>query len=68
MDGTPRHRFDDGLSILPRHVKDKDRVLLLHCQSGMRSGAARTKVKAMGYAHTFNLGSYARAAQIVRGK
>jgi phage shock protein E len=55
-------------AILPRHVKDKDRVLLLHCQSGMRSGVARTKVKAMGYPNAFNLGSYARAAQIVKGK
>ena len=50
---------------LPRRVKDKNQVLLLHCQSGMRSGVAKTKLTGLGYANTFNLGSYARAARIV---
>jgi phage shock protein E len=31
--------------VLPRRVKDASQVLLLHCQSGMRSGAAKTKLK-----------------------
>jgi phage shock protein E len=50
---------------LPRRVKDKNQVLLLHCQSGMRSGMAKTKLGVLGYANTFNLGSYGRAARIV---
>jgi len=50
---------------LPRRVKDKNQVLLLHCQSGMRSGVARSKLKGLGYTSAFNLGSYARAARIV---
>ena len=50
---------------LPRCVKDKNQVLLLHCQSGMRSGVARSKLKGLGYTSAFNLGSYARAARIV---
>jgi phage shock protein E len=50
---------------LPRRVKDKNQVLLLHCQSGMRSGVAKTKLAGLGYANAFNLGSYARAAGIV---
>ena len=50
---------------LPRRVKDKNQVLLLHCQSGMRSGMAKTKLTRLGYANAFNLGSYARAAGIV---
>ena len=50
---------------LPRRVKDKNQVLLLHCQSGMRSGVAKTKLAGLGYANVFNLGSYARAAGIV---
>ncbi len=50
---------------LQRRVKDKNQVLLLHCQSGMRSGVAKTKLTGLGYANTFNLGSYARAARIV---
>ncbi len=60
--------LDEIESSLPRRVKDKDQVLLLHCQSGMRSGTARKKLLALGYANAFNLGSYARAAQIVSGK
>ncbi len=55
-------------ALVARKVKDKSRVLLLHCQSGMRSSVARRKLVAMGYTQTFNLGSYNRAAQIVSGK
>jgi phage shock protein E len=52
---------------LPAQVNDKNKVLLLHCQSGMRSGMARKKLIAIGYTNAFNLGSYSRAAQIVGG-
>ena len=51
--------------LLPRIVKDKNQVLLLHCQSGMRSGVAKTRLKGLGYPNAFNLGSFSRAAQIV---
>jgi phage shock protein E len=53
---------------LPRRVKNKNQVLLLHCQSGMRSAIARRRLIAMGYSKSFNLGSYGRAAQIIRDK
>jgi phage shock protein E len=49
---------------LPCRVKDKSLVLLLHCQSGIRSNLAKKKVKALGYSNAFNLGSYERAAEI----
>ena len=52
---------------LPRRVKDKNCVLLLHCQSGMRSGVASKKLKRIGYTRAFNLGSYSRAAKLVSG-
>lgn len=55
-------------SSLPRRVKDKNQVLLLHCQAGGRSAEARKKLLALGYVNTFNLGSYSRAAQIVKGR
>jgi phage shock protein E len=56
----------DGIEAsLPRRVQDKSQVLLLHCQSGMRSATAGKKLNALGYANAFNLGSYSRAAQIV---
>ncbi|MCX6878698.1 MAG: rhodanese-like domain-containing protein [Verrucomicrobia bacterium] len=52
-------------SAVPQRVPDKNRVLLLHCQSGMRSAAAMRKLKGLGYASTYNLGSLARARKIV---
>ena len=55
-------------ALVARKVKDKNSVLLLHCQSGSRSGIAKRRLVAMGYTNTFNLGSYNRAAQIVSGR
>jgi phage shock protein E len=49
---------------LSRRVKDKNQVLLLHCLSGTRSGMAKNKMKTLGYAKVFNLGSLARARKI----
>jgi len=53
---------------LARRVKDKNQVLLLHCQTGARSGAAKKKLIALGCPNTYNMGSYARAERIVSGK
>ncbi len=53
------------LNELPRQVPDKNRILLLHCLSGTRSGIARQKLKSMGYPNSYNLGSYGRAEGIV---
>jgi phage shock protein E len=55
----------DLKSELPRRQPDKNRVVLLHCLSGGRSGIARRQVQTMGYT-AFNLGSYSRAGGIVR--
>lgn len=52
---------------LPRRVKDKSQVLLLHCLSGTRSGIAKQELRGLGYTNVFNLGSYGRAKQIVSG-
>ena len=59
--------LDEIETALPRRVTDKNQVLLLHCQSGMRSGVAKQKLKGMGYMNVFNLGSYGRASEIVSG-
>ena len=53
---------------LPKRIRDKNTVLLLYCQSGMRSGIAKRKVQALGYAQAFNLGSMTRASRIVAKK
>jgi phage shock protein E len=59
----------DKINILTSSmVKSKNQVLLLHCQSGMRSGAAIKRLVEMGYTKSYNLGSYDRASQILSGK
>ncbi len=52
-------------STLPQRVTNKSQVLLLHCQSGMRSGMAKSKLNKLGYTNAFNLGSYSQARKIV---
>ncbi len=46
----------------------KDKVVLLHCLSGTRSGIATRMLKQQGYTQVFNLGSYGRAQKIVSEK
>ena len=58
--------LDEIETELPKRVKDKNQVLLLHCASGMRSGMAKGKLKGIGYANVFNLGSYRRAESILK--
>ncbi len=61
----PLAQIESGSS---QRLKDKNQVLLLHCQSGMRSASAKKILNGLGYANVLNLGSYNRAAQIVAGK
>jgi phage shock protein E len=49
-------------------VRDKSRILLLHCATGIRSNLAKKKLAALGYKNVFNLGSYERAEKIVSGR
>lgn len=59
--------LDQLESVVPQQVQDKNRMLLLHCQSGMRSAMAQKKLQAMGYTKVSNLGSLSRAREIVGG-
>ena len=52
---------------LPRQVSDKGKVLLLHCQSGRRSGIAEAQLRAMGYTNAFSIGSFEQARKILTG-
>jgi len=52
-------------SLIGSRVKDKDQVILLHCQSGARSGMAKNRLSALGYTQVYDVGSYERAADIV---
>jgi len=59
----------DRIDILvPSAVRDKNKVLLLHCSTGVRSGMAKKKLEDMGYKNVFNLGGYERASKIVMGR
>jgi phage shock protein E len=57
--------FEGLRDSLPRDIPDKNQVLLLHCLSDSRSGIAKRMLKGMGYQNVFNLGSLARAREIV---
>src|SRR6516164_8400866 len=59
--------LDEITVALPKRFPDRGKAILLHCQSGMRSGVARNQLRALGYANAFNLGSYSRAAGIIQG-
>lgn len=52
-------------TLIARRVRDKNQILLVHCQSGSRSRTARRKLLDLGYTQAFNLGSYWRAERIV---
>lgn len=53
---------------LPQRIKDKNRVILLHCRTGLRSKQAKERLESIGYKNVFNLGSYERAFKIVSGR
>ena len=54
-------------AVATERLGDRNQALLLHCQSGVRSGMARKKLRALGYTRVYNLGSYDRASRIVGG-
>ena len=68
LPGTINIPLDEIGDRLPQQVKDKSKVLLLHCLSGTRSGEAMSRLQSLGYSNVYNLGSYSRARQIITGK
>jgi rhodanese-related sulfurtransferase len=52
--------------LLPQHVADRDKNLLLHCHAGMRSASAKTIAEKLGYTNVINLGSYGQADQALK--
>ena len=53
---------------LPNNVKDRKRIILVHCQSGLRSKKAKERLEKIGYENVFDMGSYERAFKIVSGR
>lgn len=66
LDGAINIPLTEIETSVPKHISDNSQVLLLHCLSGSRSAAAERQLRAMGYANTFNLGSYRRAAMLLK--
>jgi len=54
--------------VAPAVVKQKNKVLLLHCSTGMRCNAAKKKLEDLGYTQVFNVGSYQRAEKLLTGR
>lgn len=59
---------DEIESLLSMRCKDKGKIILLHCKTGLRSKKAKERLSRMGYTNVFNLGSYERAFRIVCGR
>lgn len=60
--------LDEVEDLVLRRVRDQSKVLLLHCQSGVRSKTAKNRLERIGYKNVFNMGSYERAFKIVTGR
>jgi len=58
---VPLSDLPDGIA---QHAADKNRVLLLHCQSGGRSALAAMKLRSAGYTRVFNVGSLSQAKKL----
>jgi len=54
--------------LLPQKVRDRDRPILVHCQSGIRSKKAKDRLTGIGYTNVHDMGSYERAFKIVTGR
>jgi rhodanese-related sulfurtransferase len=60
--------LDDLEGSLPSKIRDKNRVILVHCRSGLRCKKAKERLAQIGYKNVFVLGSYERAFKIVSGQ
>jgi phage shock protein E len=60
--------LDEVEGMVADRIRDKNKVMLLHCQSGVRSRTAKARLLSMGYQNVFDLGSYDRAFKIVTGR
>ena len=60
--------LDELEGLVPERIKDKNRVILVHCRTGLRSKKAKERLESIGYKHVFDLGSYERAFKIVSGR
>ena len=60
----PLNSLKSGIT---NHVADKSKAVLLHCQTGRRSGIAEKELRSLGYTNVFNIGSFEQAQKAVKG-
>ena len=58
--------LDKVVELICETTTDKSQVILCHCESGGRSAIAVDRLRRAGYPHAFNLGSYKRAAALLK--
>lgn len=52
---------DEIASKIDKYVEDKNKVIILYCRSGRRSGIAKAALEAKGYTNVRNFGGYDQA-------
>ena len=60
--------LNDIETLMMEKFRDREKPILLHCQSGFRSARAKGRLERLGYKHVYNMGSYERAFKIVSGR
>jgi phage shock protein E len=68
LPGAVNMPVDSIKSAITNRAPATSRLILLHCQSGRRSGIAEKELRAIGYTNVFNLGSFEQAARVVGPK
>lgn len=65
--GSTNVPIDELSQRIAQVAPDKQAPIMVHCQSGGRSAAATEELKQMGYRQVIDLGSLARAQQVIEG-
>ncbi|RKX30080.1 MAG: rhodanese-like domain-containing protein [Verrucomicrobia bacterium] len=65
IDGVINIPLSELAARILKAVPDKNRIVLLHCRSGSRSGHGTRILKQLGYDETYNLGSFGHARKVI---
>ena len=66
LDGALLMPYDDIGGMIEAKVPDKNKPIMLYCQSGGRAGMARKTLTAMNYTNVENLGGMQAAADTLK--
>ena len=68
LPGTTNIPLNELRDQIGRLAPDRGQPLLLHCQSGVRSGMGKRALRQLGYRNVHNLGSYQRAQNLLKAR